>query len=182
MEVTLNTVKNYKTRAVTYVEPDDMLTNGVAVNLAKTADQVSLYWFPEFKEVVVANWTIVDESTPGTDKTNYFAPSIYNNFALAISLAKEIGYSLTDSKCAGANTLGYTIFHIFEYFMELALLIPVPDFIPIFATQNGLYKNPSVGYYDEMFTTICYEKPKGFLGEACTWGHGSSSVLILDVE
>lgn len=182
MEVTLNTVQLYKTLAHNYVVPDDILTNGVAADMARNADQVSLYWFPEFKEVVVANWTVVDKKTPGTDKTNYFAPSVYSNFALVISLAKEIAFSLTESKCTVANTLGYTLLHVFEYVMELALLIPVPDFIPIYSTQKGHFKNPSVGYYDEMFTTICYDEPKGILGSACSWSHGANSVLILDNE
>ncbi|XP_037049943.1 L-gulono-1,4-lactone dehydrogenase-like [Bradysia coprophila] len=182
VEVTLNTVELYKTLAHNYVVPDDILTNGVAADMARNADQVSLYWFPEFNEVVVANWTVIDKETPGTDKTNYFAPSAYSNLALVASLAKEIAFSLMESNCAVANTLGYTLLHVFEYVMELALLIPVPDFIPIYSTQKGLFKNPSVGYYNEMFTTICYDEPKGTLGSACSWSHGVNSVLILDNE
>lgn len=89
-----------------YVVSDEILTNGTAVDMAKNTDQISLYWFPEFTEVVVANWTIVDKSTPGTDHTNDHVPSTYRNFALVSSLAKEISFTLAESKCAAANTLG----------------------------------------------------------------------------
>lgn len=106
MEVTFNTVELYKTLAHNYVVSDEILTNGSAVDMAKNTDQISLYWFPEFKEVVVANWTIVDKETPGTDYTSDHVPSIYRNFARVSSLAKEISFTLTDSKCATANTLG----------------------------------------------------------------------------
>lgn len=90
--------------------PDEILTNGNAVNMAKITDQISLYWFPEFKEVVVANWTIVDQKCPGTAYTNDHTPSVYNNFALITSLVKEIAFSLTESTCAAANVLGTIIF------------------------------------------------------------------------
>ncbi|KAG4068841.1 hypothetical protein HA402_004989 [Bradysia odoriphaga] len=182
IEVTLNTVELYKTLAYNYVVSDDILTNGNAVHMAKNTDQISLYWFPEFKEVVVANWTIVDKTTPGTDYTNDHVPSTYNNFALVTSVAKEIAFTLTESKCSTASTLGYTLLHLFEYLMELVLLVPVPDFVPIYATQQGRFKNPSVGYYDEMFAPICHDDPQGILGTACIWSHGSNSMTILDNE
>ncbi|XP_037034050.1 L-gulonolactone oxidase-like [Bradysia coprophila] len=182
VEVTLNTVALYKTLAHNYVVTDEILTNGNAVHMAKNTDQISLYWFPEFKEVVVANWTIVDKSTKGTDYTNDHVPSMYNNFALVASVAKEIAFTLTESKCSIASTLGYTLLHLFEYFMELVLFLPIPDWVPIYATQQGRFKNPSVGYYDEMFAPICYNEPQGILGTACIWSHGSNSITILDNE
>lgn len=104
--MTVNTVELYKTLAHNYVVSDDILTNGDAVSMAKNTDQISLYWFPEFKEVVVANWTIVDKTTPGTDYTNDHVPSTYSNFARVSSVAKEIAFTLTESKCATASTLG----------------------------------------------------------------------------
>ncbi|XP_037034206.1 L-gulonolactone oxidase 5-like [Bradysia coprophila] len=182
VEVTLNTVELYKTLAHNYVVPDDILTNGNAEHMAKNTDQISLYWFPAFKEVVVANWTIVDKSTKGTDYTNDHVPSTYNNFALITSVAKEIAFTLTESKCSTANTLGYNLLHLFEYVMELVLLLPLPDWVPIYATQEGRFKNPSVGYYDEMFAPICHDDPQKILGKACVWSHGSNSITILDNE
>lgn len=106
MEVTLNTVELYKTLAHNYVVSDDIFTNGKAVQMAQETDQISLYWFPAFNEVVVANWTIVDKNTPGTDYSNDHVPSTYSNFALFAELTKEIAFSLTESECALANTLG----------------------------------------------------------------------------
>lgn len=66
--------------------------------------------------------------------------------------------------------------------MELALLTRVPDWVPIYATQEGKFENPAVGYYDEMFAPICYNEPQGILGKACVWSHGSNSITILDNE
>lgn len=102
----MNTVELYKTHAHNYAVSDDILIDGRAVDMAKNTDQISMYWFPEFKEVVVANWTIVKVETPGTDYTNDHTPSVYNNFAIVSALAKEIAFGLTESKCAVANTLG----------------------------------------------------------------------------
>ncbi|KAJ6638939.1 L-gulono-1,4-lactone dehydrogenase, partial [Pseudolycoriella hygida] len=180
VEVTLNTVPLYKTYAFNKIVSDDILTNGEVVQMAQNADQMSLYWFPEFKEVVIANWTVVDANTSGTDYTNDHVPSTYDNFALVASLTKEIAFSLTDSKCSAANTLGYTITHMMEYFLEMALVMPLPDWVPIYATQEGYFRNPSVGYYDEMIAPICQNEPQGILATACVWSHGSHSITILD--
>lgn len=104
--ITLYTVPLYKTRAHNYVVPDDVLTNGVAINWARTTDQISLYWFPTFKEVVVANWTIVDVNTPGNAWTNDHVPPTYDNFNILTNLLKEIIFGLTSDPCALANSLG----------------------------------------------------------------------------
>ncbi len=66
--------------------------------------------------------------------------------------------------------------------MELALLIKVPDWVPIYATQQGKFENPAVGYYDEMFAPICHDDPQGILGTACVWSHGEDSITIVDNE
>lgn len=85
---------------------DAILTNGVALNWAKTTDQIAFYWFPALEEVVVANWTIVDVNTAGNAWTNDHVPSMYENFALIASVAKEAVFSLTTSTCTLANSLG----------------------------------------------------------------------------
>lgn len=72
--------------------------------------------------------------------------------------------------------------HVLEYFLELALLMPLPDWVPIYATQQGVFQNPAVGYYDEMIAPICHSEPQGILGTACVWSHGGNSVTILDHE
>lgn len=105
-DLTLYTVPLYKTLAHNYPVPDDVLTNGVAANWAKTTDQISLYWFPSFKEVVVANWTIVDSNTPGNAWTNDHVPPTYDNFNVLTGVIKEIAFGLTSNTCALANSLG----------------------------------------------------------------------------
>lgn len=84
LKVTLYTVPVYKTLANNYVVSDDILTNGRAIEIAKKTDQVALYWFPEFNEVVVANWTIVDASTKGDAFTYDHVPSTYTSLAYAV--------------------------------------------------------------------------------------------------
>lgn len=120
------TVPLYKTLAHNYVVPDDILTNGVGVNYAKTTDQIAFYWFPAFHEVVVSNWTIVDVNTPGNAWTNDHVklfkrsvlaiqssnviiiqvPSSYATFNKIATIGKEIIFGLTTSTCALANSLG----------------------------------------------------------------------------
>lgn len=100
------TVPLYKTLAHNYLVPDDILRNGVAINWAKTTDQIAFYWFPAFHEVVVSNWTIVDVETPGNAWTNDHVPSTYTNFNTIATIGKEIIFGLTSSTCAVANSLG----------------------------------------------------------------------------
>lgn len=102
----MTTVPLYKTRAYNHVVTDEVLTNGVAINWAKTTDQIAFYWFPTFNELVVSNWTIVDVNTPGNAWTNDHVPSTYENFALIAAVAKEAAFSLTSSSCELANSLG----------------------------------------------------------------------------
>ncbi|KAJ6648570.1 L-gulonolactone oxidase 5, partial [Pseudolycoriella hygida] len=182
VEVTLNTVELYKTRAYNKIVSDDIITNGEAVELARNTDILSLYWFPQFKEVVVSSWIIVDVNTPGTDYSNDHVPSTYSIFALFASVSKEIALTLTESQCAAANTLGYTMLHLMEFFLELALVLPVPYYVPIYANQQGIFRNPAIGYYDEMLAPVCHDKPQGILGAACVWSHGSNKMTLLNNE
>lgn len=105
-DITLYTVPLYKTLAHNYAVSDDVLTNGVAKYWAQTSDQISFYWFPAFKEVIVANWTIVDPETPGNAWTNDHVPPTYANFNVIVSFLKEVVFGLTSSTCALANSLG----------------------------------------------------------------------------
>lgn len=109
VKVTLATVPLYKTLAHNYVQSDVALTNGDAMNWAKTTDQIALYWFPALNEIVVANWTIVDVQTVGNAFTNDHVPSTYENFAAIASVTKEFVFGLTTSTCALANSLGISI-------------------------------------------------------------------------
>lgn len=74
--------------------------------MAQNTDQISIYWFPAFNEVVVANWTIVDVNTLGNAFTYDHVPSIYESVALITAMVKESAFSLTTSTCALANSVG----------------------------------------------------------------------------
>lgn len=106
LKVTVYTVPLYKTRATNYKVSDEILTNGKAIKMAQNADQMALYWFPAFNEVVVADWSIVDVSTPGNAYTYDHVPSIYEGVAFAVAVAKEAAFSLTTSTCALASSVG----------------------------------------------------------------------------
>lgn len=100
------TVPLYKVLAHNYIEDDEVLTNGVAMQWAKTADQLNFYWFPAFNEVVVANLTFVPADTPGESRSNAIAPPSYGYFNLITNKAKEIAYDLTSSECSAESALG----------------------------------------------------------------------------
>lgn len=118
LKVTLYTVPLYKTLASNFLTSDEILTNGKAIKMAQNADQMALYWFPEFNEVVVANWSIVDVNTLGNAYTYDHVPSVYTNFAFVVAIAKEAAFSLTSSTCALANSVGTD-----EYYINIFLLI-----------------------------------------------------------
>lgn len=76
--------------------------------------------------------------------------------------------------------LGYTILHLLEYYFELALMVKIPDFVPIFTEDGFSVQNPAVGYYDLMFAPICYNKPQGLLSATCPWDR--NGVTFVDNE
>ncbi len=124
LTATLYTSPLYKTLANNYVVSDEILTNGTAIEMARKADQMSLYWFPEFKEVVVADWQIVDENTLGNAYTYDHVPSTYRETATVVFIAKEAGFDLATSTCALANAVGILIrsnHHIFVFIFPLNL-------------------------------------------------------------
>lgn len=106
VDITFFTVPLYKVLAHNYVVSDDVLTNGVALNWAKESDQITFYWFPSFKEVVVANLTFVPANTPGSAISNAISPPTYGYFNFIATKAKETAYDLTSSECAAASGLG----------------------------------------------------------------------------
>lgn len=108
VDITLYTVPLYKVLAHNYVVSDDILTNGTALDWARTSDQITFYWFPAFKEVVVANLTFVSADTPGEARSNAISPASYGYFNSIGTRAKETAYDLSTSECAAASGLGKT--------------------------------------------------------------------------
>lgn len=106
MDVTLYTVPLYKTSAYNYVVSDDALTNGSALNWARTTDQISLYWFPAFNELVVSNWTIVDVNMTGNAFTYDHTTSTYANLNAITAIVREIAGGLMTTACALASSTG----------------------------------------------------------------------------
>jgi FAD/FMN-containing dehydrogenase len=72
VSVILATTPLYKTTAYNQIFPDSTLSDGTLNQWVRDADQMTVYWFPNQGQVVVANWTIVDVSTPGNAYTQVF--------------------------------------------------------------------------------------------------------------
>lgn len=106
MDITLTTVPLYKVLAHNYVVPDDILTNGVALNWVETSDQITFYWFPAFSIVVVANLTFVRVDTTGNALSNAISPPTYGSFNFIFARAKEVVDKLSTSDCTAASSLG----------------------------------------------------------------------------
>lgn len=106
VDITLYTVPLYKVLAHNYVASDEILINGDAVNWAKTADQITFYWFPAFGQVVVANLTFVPVETAGNAFSNAISPPSYGYFNYIAKKTKETAYDLTSSDCSLASSLG----------------------------------------------------------------------------
>lgn len=77
---------------------------------------------------------------------------------------------------------GYSILYAIARVVELALVMPIPLWVPIYTEDGITTKNPAVGYYDVMFAPVCYDTPQGLLGEACFWDHGPNNQTVLDNE
>jgi len=183
VKVTLKTIPLYKMRAENYVLDDEILTNGTATYLARTVDQMTLYWFPVIEEVVVAQWTRVDVSTEGNAFTYDHVPATYEATAGAAAAFSDAAFNLTSSTCALANSVGYTIVHVISYLLRIALVEQVSGWVPIYTEYGYSTLNPAVGFYDLMIAPVCDETPQGPYGAACLWCHGpNNNMTILDSE
>lgn len=102
------TLPLYKVLAHNYVVSDEILTNGVALEYAKTTDQIMFYWFPTSNQVVVSNLTFVPANTTGEAWTNILPPTsdLYNIIA---TKSINTAYDLISTKCAPASALGKEI-------------------------------------------------------------------------
>lgn len=105
MDVTLYTLPLYKVNAHNYATSDDVLTNGVAINWVKNADQIMFVWWPLFNEVVVMNYTFVPANTAGEAWSN-FVPSTAYESNVFNSLYGETAFGLGTSECAEASAFG----------------------------------------------------------------------------
>lgn len=106
VNVTLKTVELRKLQIHNYIACDDILTNGDAIECAEKNDECALYWFPTSKEVVVSKRNFVSAKKAGAAFSNDFLASTSPNLAKVIAKAKETAFSLTESTCAEANSLG----------------------------------------------------------------------------
>ncbi|XP_037041555.1 L-gulono-1,4-lactone dehydrogenase-like isoform X3 [Bradysia coprophila] len=182
VDVTLYTVPLYKVHAHNYVTSDVVLTNGMAVKWAQSTDQITIYWFPEFNDVVVANLTFIPVESRGNARSNAIVPSTYDNFNLIGTRLGETAADLTSNECAAASTLGYTILHVMEFLLASSLWTQTMSYVPIY-TEDGVYvQNPAIGFPQSMLSTTCSEDSNRFLGEACPWAHGhiNANMTLLD--
>lgn len=170
VDVTLNTVPLYKVKSQTFVASDDVLTNGEAINWAKTSDQLTLYWFPSIAEVVVSNMSVVPAETAGNVKL--FMSTTFESNVLN-TIYKESAFNLSASDCTAASSLGKTMLHFLDMRFRTQLS---PDL-------NGERQRPTddnetssaVGYPHDLLTAVCDEN--------CPWSHPKPySIETLDSE
>lgn len=184
VDITLDTVPLYKVLAESYVTSDDVLTNGVATNWAKTTDHLMIHWFPAFKEVVVSNLTFVAVQSPGNARTNVGAPATYDNLNMIASKIKEMAMDLASDDCYAASSYGYTILRGMESLVQSSLWKQTTSFVPIYTEDGFSVQNPAIGYAQPMLSTICSENANNIFGEACPWCHGhiNANITLLDNE
>ena len=168
LRIKFKTVPLFKVRAHNYVIGDEILTNGIATQLAFETDQISLYWFPSLKKVVVANWTIVDVNTPGNAETNDHVPVSSNSLNYVTTRVAEL-FQRFESIPALNLAQAYSTFSLYR---------KLPDVAPIYSEDGYHVQNPAVGYYHRMFAPICNDS--GWF--QCPWFHGSDSFTIGDNE
>ena len=108
VNITLYTVPLFKVLAHNYVVSDDILTSGKASELAKTSDQITFYWFPALRKVVVANATFVGVTESGNAYSNSISTPSYGYFSLFASKAKEVASDFCSSTCSAVAGIGKT--------------------------------------------------------------------------
>jgi hypothetical protein len=183
VDVTFKTAPMYKTRAINYVVDDTALTDGRVEEWARKTDQISIYWFPFLRELIIANWTIVPKDAVGKAWTYDHVPSTYEDSSLLLSIAMEKIFQLTESPCRLVSSTGYQLLSLFEGLTKSSLIEETPGFVPIYTEDGSSVSNPAVGNYDEMFAPTCREDetPDGL---ECPWAHGKvgSNLTLLDNE
>jgi len=128
-----------------------------------------MYWFPSQQKMVIANWTIVDPSTPGEAYTFDHVPSTTPSLNLLLTKGLELIQSQQNS---------VRILNVVQAYTLEALLRNMPDFVPIYTYDGITVANPAVGYYNRMFAPTC--NSTGVL--QCPWFHGPNNLTQLDNE
>lgn len=112
VDVTMNTVPLYKVKVDNYIVSDEILTNGTAINWARTFDQVNLAWYPNTEKILVFHQTFVPANTAGNAYA-HLIPSSTTEESVFSTLYKETAFNLSASNCQAASTLGkYKIFAV----------------------------------------------------------------------
>jgi len=106
VSVTLATQPLYKVTAFNSPFPDSVLTDGTAINWARQADQMALYWFPSTSTVIVANWTIVDVNKTGNAFTYDHVPSTSDVMKVTVYNSLETLQELSTSTCVLQSQTG----------------------------------------------------------------------------
>jgi len=170
LSVTLRTEPLYKVVAQNYVVSDQILLNGSFIDMVNNTDQISLYWFPSFNQVIVANWTIVDASVPGEAWTNDHVPSTWITLNAPMIPGVELMQAL--------DALSAPQLNLVQALTAQSLLTTVPDMQPIYTVDGFTVEMPAVGYYNRMFAPICYDHGVS----QCPWFWGPYNLTQLDNE
>ncbi|KAJ6637361.1 L-gulonolactone oxidase [Pseudolycoriella hygida] len=163
VDLTFRTVPLYKVRSEVYVESDEVLENGEAINWARTSDQLTFYWFPSIDEVAVSNMSFVAAETVGN--------------------AKILMSSSYESKCPRRNLQRKCLQLVFQrfrmlYFLEMRNRTRLAPLTKI-SRDGGNDAHTTVGYPHDILSSIC-GRSNAF---ACWWSHPKPFALeTLQIE
>jgi L-gulonolactone oxidase len=166
ISITFKTVPLYKLYGVSSLEPESILTDGTASNLADSHDFVELFWFPNQKKVVVVrgNYTY-DISVKGNAYT-----TLEPDVSPAGTSLFHIGLESVQNR---RDTHGM---HAIEEYMMHSFYQEVVGRSPTFWTENGkTIINPAIGIGWKMMSNMCTPGK-------CAWENGNQSFLIDDTS
>jgi L-gulonolactone oxidase len=166
ISITFKTVPLYKLYGVSSLEPESILTDGTALNLANSHDFVELLWFPNQKKVVVVRGTYTyDLSVKGNAYTTLLpdtSPVVTSVFHNGLENVQ--------------NLRGTQGMHAIEKYMMHSLYQQVVGRPPAYWTENGMtIVNPAIGFGWKM---MCQKCTPG----KCLWENGNQSVFVDDTS
>lgn len=161
-EVVFHCQRPYKLKMNNYPASDEILDNGVLMDLVKTTDVVQAWWFPSNKAIILSAGNRTSPSEPGNCQTNFVSnmdPSISTSFSINFEFMQKTW-----------NRVGQ---FLLQSFSMLSIYKNVPGRQPFFSESDGQTpcKFPAVGWGHRMISNKC---------TSCAWKSGLFNVSLLE--